>query len=375
MASRWMWASQTIILLGAVFVLAGCEEQTNSAQETESAAVVSTPSVLASAGPVKTAEPQTPSMEQLVERYKGLELIDAHNHDASDSRYQSQLGLWKQTGLGRTVLFGDVSEPSAVGTDAVAWEAYLKYPDRVIPYFSGFDLHDPGCLQVIRGNLEKGYFGLGEIAVASTNSPVVSKVAWKANDPMDGYLPQIYDLIAEYNAPILIHLDPVGGEPLAKLEQALEEHPDTIFIFGHINAYNSPQETERLMAKHPNLYGDFFAGFTLYNPDGGGKAEPFLPVLKKYADRFMLSTDSGYGITEVRAIEAMYRVLDQLGDPVVQKNIAHDNLMKLLQAQPATQTQLKELRKQGAGGAGTEAAPQKLSKLEAGRLLAQAPKG
>lgn len=352
--------------------MAGCQEQKESAREAVQAAVPS-PSVQASVEPVKNvkaAEPQPPTLEQLVERYKGLELIDAHNHDASDSRYLSQLGLWKQTGMSKTVLFGDVSEPSAVGTDAVAWEAYLKYPDRILPYFSGFDLHDPGCLEVIRSNLEKGYFGLGEIAVASTYSPVVSKVAWKANDPMDGFLPQIYDLIAEYKAPILIHLDPVSGEPLAKLEQALEEHRDTIYIFGHINAYNSPQETERLMAKHPNLYGDFYAGFTLYNPDGGGKAEPFLPVLKKYSDRFMLSTDSGYDISEARAIEAMYRVLDQLGDPVAQKNIAHDNLMKLLQAQPATKTQLEELRKLG-----LDAAPQKLSKLEAGRLLAQAPKG
>lgn len=36
--------------------------------------------------------------------------------------------------------------------------------------------------------------------------------------------------------------------------------------------------------------------------------------MKKYPDRFMLSTDSAYGITYIKAIGAMYEVLDQIDE-------------------------------------------------------------
>ncbi|SET15498.1 Amidohydrolase [Paenibacillus sp. NFR01] len=318
---------------------------------------------------------QQPTFPQLVDTYGDLGLIDAHNHDASDDKYAMMHNFWESTKVSHVVLFGDVSEPSAVSTDANSWSAYQSDPGFYIPYFSGFDLHDPACLEVIKANLEKGYFGLGEIAAASTYSPVVSKVAWKANDPLDGYLPQIYDLIAEYKAPILLHIDPPNGAPIAKLEQALSEHPDTIFIFGHMNAYNTPEEIDRLLSKYPNLYADFFAGFSVFNPESGLHPEIFVPVMKKYPDRFMLSTDSGYGLEggEKKAVVAMYRMLDLLDDPKTAQMIARDNLMNLIQAQTATKTQLKaigELEKSTGKFYGKN-----LSKLEAGKILAQAQEG
>ncbi|WP_342566017.1 amidohydrolase family protein [Paenibacillus sp. FSL R7-0345] len=314
---------------------------------------------------------EEPSFAQLVDTYGDLGLIDAHNHDASAMQYLRMEKSWTANKVRNVVLFGDVSEPSAILTDVFSWAAYQSNPDLYIPYFSGFDLHDPECLKVIKNNLEKGYFGLGEIAAASSYSPVLANVAWKASDPMDGYFPQIYDLIAEYKAPILLHIDPPSGQPVAKLEQALSEHPDTIFIFAHINAYNTPDEVDRLMGKYPNLYADFFAGYSVYNPEGGLRPERFIPVIKKYPDRFMLSTDSGYGLEggEEKAIEAMYRMLDLLDDAQIAQMIARDNLLNLIQAQPATETQLKaiaELERNTGNSYG-----EKLNKLEAGKILAQ----
>ncbi|WMT41680.1 amidohydrolase family protein [Paenibacillus sp. D2_2] len=316
----------------------------------------------------------TPTLEQLVDAFQPLELVDIHNHDASGARYSSMLNVWKKDYIDKVVLFGDVSEPSAIGTDSVSWSAYQKSPDQFLPFFSGFDLHDKRSLDVIRNNLEQGYFGLGEIAAASTYSPVVSKVAWKASDPMDGFLPEIYDLIATYNAPILLHIDPPSGYPVLKLEEALEAHPNTIFIFGHMNAYNSPEEIDRLLAKHPNLYADFFAGFSVYNPEGGGHPETFITIMKKYPDRFMLSTDSGYGIeSEQQAIDAMYRILYLIDNPELAKKIAHDNMMALIQAQPATKTQLSSIQKL-ATDSGETYDYGKMTKLEAGKILADANK-
>ncbi|MCL6459961.1 MAG: amidohydrolase family protein [Gorillibacterium sp.] len=316
-----------------------------------------------------------PTLAQLVDMYKDLGLIDAHNHDASNRNYNGMLEKWKIYAVQGVVLFGDVSEPSARGSDKNAWLAYQQNPDQFIPFFSGFDLHDEASLNEVRNLLEQGYFGLGEVAAASTVSPVVSKVALKANDPLDGYLPQIYDLIATYKAPILLHIDPPSGMPIAKLEQALEEHPQTIMIFGHINAYNTPEEIDRLLSKHPNLYADFFAGFSVYNPDGGRNPEQFIPVMKKYADRFLISTDSGYGIeSEELAIDAMYRILYLLDDPAVARKIAHDNLAAIIQAQSATRTQLELLRKLE-HDTGKTYNLEKLSKLEAGKILAEVSKG
>ncbi|NQX67850.1 amidohydrolase family protein [Paenibacillus alba] len=220
-------------------------------------------------------------------------------------------------------------------------------------------------MDVIRKNLEQGYFGLGEIVAASYNSPVVSKVEWKGKDPMDGFLPQIYDLCAEYQAPILLHMDPPNGFVIDKLEEALKSHPKTTFIFGHANAYNSPENIKQLLEKYPNVYMDFFAGFTILNPDSANRLEDFLPLMKQFPDRFMLSTDSGYGVgSEEAAIEAMYRVLDALGEPALISQIAYSNLDNILRKEPATQIQKKAILTQDPSRdiAG-------FNKLEAGKLL------
>lgn len=362
----------SLIGLMAILALTGCAED-EADSEKGSPLPSATPSPLAQEA---AAKPQTSpdasagkSLEELVAQYRDLGLTDTHNHDASDGAYAAMLPTWERDAVSRVVLFGDVSEPSAMYTDEVAWDAYTANPARFVPYFSGFDLHDKSSLEQVRKMLERGYFGLGEIAAASMYSPVVSKVAWKANDPMDGYLPQIYELCAEYKAPILLHIDPPNGYAVDQLEQALNAYPDTTFIFGHINAYNSPDHVEALLTAHSNLYADFFAGFTELSPDSDYKLEDFIPVMKKFPDRFLLSTDSGYGLeSEEAAIGSMYRVLDLLDDPDVARRIAHDNYDALLRAEPATKTQLEAIRKLGLTG---DRAPDlgRLSKLEAGKIL------
>ncbi|NOV02615.1 amidohydrolase family protein [Paenibacillus sp. LMG 31457] len=330
-----------------------------------SAQVLPSPAATAEVAEVAVTASARKSFDDLLRQYGSVPLADAHNHDASDFRYLDMPSMWKKDAVDRVILFGDVSESSAIRTDAYAWKAYTDSPDFFVPYFSGFDLHDPSSLQVVRENLEQGYFGLGEIAAASYNSPVVSKVEWKAKDPMDGFLPQIYDLCAEFQAPILLHMDPPNGFVIDKLEEALSAHPKTIFIFGHANAYNSPENIKRLLEKHDNIYMDFFAGFTVFNLESANRIEDFLPVIRQFPDKFMLSTDSGYGLaSEEAAIEAMYRVLDAIGDPALIKKVAYDNLDAIIRNEPATQTQKEAVQKQDAA---RDVA--KLTKLEAGKLL------
>lgn len=363
---RFIAALLLLVILGGtgIWYLSGTKEQELPAASGTSASAQPGTETAAAAG---SPAPAKKTLSELVEKYGSLGLTDVHNHDASGP-YETMVRIWQQFGVKRVVLFGDVSEPSAIQTDAVAWGAYQAHPEQIIPFFSGFDLHSPSSLETVRANLEKGYMGLGEIAAASTQSPVVSKVLWKADHPMDGYLPQIYALCAEYKAPILLHIDPPSGWPVEKLEEAMRAYPDTAFIFGHINAYNSPQAIEALMEKHPNLYADFFAGFTAFNPDSSSKPEDFLPLIRKFPDRVFLSTDSGYGLAngEVAAIEAMYRVLELVEDPVLVKKLAHDNFDALISRVPATKTQLEALKSKGIA----PAEGQTLTKLEAGKRLA-----
>ncbi|MCR8635052.1 amidohydrolase family protein [Paenibacillus radicis (ex Xue et al. 2023)] len=309
------------------------------------------------------------SLADLVKEYGELPLADAHNHDAGGYAYMRMVETWKRTSIDRIVLFGNVSDPSAIDTDATAWKAYEEYPELVIPFFSGINLKDASSLEVVKKNLEKGYFGIGEIAAASVNSPALRNVPWKTDHPMDGFLPQIYELAAQYKAPLLLHIDPPSGGPIYQLEEALEAYPHTNFIFAHANAYNSPDNIRRLLQKHPNLYADFFAGFTVFNPESSNKLEHFIPVMKEFPDRFMLSTDSGYGLkSEELAIEGMYRLIDELGDKALARKIAYDNLDALIKFQPATAAQLEAIRNMKQADGQTYAASG-LTKVEAAKLL------
>ncbi|RJE86371.1 amidohydrolase [Paenibacillus sp. 1011MAR3C5] len=309
------------------------------------------------------------SMEELVQAYHDLPLMDAHNHNAAGGKYRSMIPKWDESGVDRIVLFGAVSEPAAEATDETAWEAYQNNPDRFIPFTSGINLLEQAGLDKLRKNLERGYFGLGEIAAASQYSPALAQVEWKTEHPMDGILPEIYALCAEYQAPVLLHIDPLNGTPVSKLQEALAAYPDTTFILAHANVFNSPGNLEAWLEAYPNLYADFFAGFTVFNPESANVLEDFIPVIRKFPDRIVLSTDSGFGLSsEELAIEAMYRLIDKLDDSELAERIAYSNMNGLIERQPATRTQLEKIR--GLGGeddSGLDLAT--LSKREAGEWL------
>jgi hypothetical protein len=280
------------------------------------------------------------SGKDLYEIYRDLTLIDIHNHDAGDPNVVNK---WGQYGVDRIVLFGDISEPSAQTTDLLAWQRYQLEPTHIYPSFAGFPIYEQEGLSIIKEKLEQGYLNIGEVAAASTASPVVSKVKWKATHPNDGYFPQIYELAADYHVPILLHIDPPNGSAIVHLEEALNQHANTNIIFGHANAYNAPANIKKLLEKHTNLYIDFFPGFTSYNPDSSNKLADFIPLIEQFPDRFMLSTDSGYGLTTEQAAKALYETIDLLS-PETALKVAYQNYERLIELQPPTDTQIKKIR-------------------------------
>jgi predicted TIM-barrel fold metal-dependent hydrolase len=261
--------------------------------------------------------------------YKDITVIDIHNHDASGYRYRESTDIWDKYGIDKIVLFGDISEPSAQTTDQIAYDAYLNDRDRFIPFIAGINIFDAGCLTYIRDRFDAGVEGIGEVVAASSNSPVASVLPWKGNDPMDGYFPEIYALCAEYNRPVLLHIDPPTGLPVEKFMEAADSFPGTKFIFAHANAYNSPSNIEYLLEHSSNIYIDFFAGFTAYNPGSNYRLIDFVPVINEYPDRFMVSTDSGYDVGYDNAYSAIYELFNLLDEDVVVK-IAGMNFLRLI---------------------------------------------
>lgn len=107
---------------------------------------------------------------ELFEKYKHLKIIDVHNHDADYYLENNSLEIWSKYNIDKTVLFGAISEPAAIQSDRLSFEAYKKYPNRIIPFFSGFPIYDRQGINIVRENLEKGYYGIGETVAASTYS-------------------------------------------------------------------------------------------------------------------------------------------------------------------------------------------------------------
>lgn len=256
-------------------------------------------------------------------------IIDAHNHDASGNRYKKTVAIWDAYGVEKVVLFGDISEPSAVRADRKAYSAYEKYPDRIIPFIAGINIHDKSCLDYIKDRFDAGVCGIGEIVAASEYSPVASKLPWKGKNCLDGFLPRIYELCGTYGKPILLHIDPPDDYQISILMRAATDYKETRFIFAHANAYTSPEAIERILKGTTNIYIDFFAGFTAYNPDSQFTLRDYVPLIEAYPDRFIVSTDSGYGIGYDKAYVAIIDLLDLLKEETAIK-VANKNCMHIL---------------------------------------------
>jgi predicted TIM-barrel fold metal-dependent hydrolase len=280
----------------------------------------------------------------LVEKYKDVKVIDVHNHDGP--RIEFVKPTWDEYSIDKVVLFGSVSEPAAIRDDQRSWNAFKKHPERFYPFFSGFDMHSEAGIEMVRKNLEQGYMGIGEVVAASTYSEVVSKVAWKGKDAMDGYLSDVYKLCAQYRVPILLHIDPLSGSQIAVLQEALKKHPDTKFILAHGNVRSIGLDRHVVMLKslledHKNLYVDFFAGHSF--AAGERELEAYIPLMEQYPQQFLLSTDSGYGLPSLAfAYQSMYEVIDRL-TPETATKIAYENFERLMEEQPPTKTQIEKI--------------------------------
>ncbi|HEQ70908.1 MAG TPA: hypothetical protein ENN69_00325 [Spirochaetia bacterium] len=125
-----------------------------------------------------------------------------------------------------------------------------------------------------------------------------------------------------------LHRDVFPAEE-AELMGLVERYRDVV-LFGSIaNVFTTPALLDTLLEEYDNLYIDFFAGFTVFNPESTHSLDEFLPLVERHPDRFMVSTDSGIEIGCVRAYLAMYRLLERV-TPEAREWIAHRTIESLL---------------------------------------------
>lgn len=283
--------------------------------------------------------------DSIINIYNSIVIVDAHNHDACNqcnpvyipNRFEKGNSLRKKYGVDKVVLFGDYSRSKAVYTDSVTFEIYKKNPDFVIPFIAGINIHDSLCLGYIKEYFDVGIAGIGEIVGASTYSPNASSAEWKPKHPLDGYLPEIYEMCALYKRPVLLHIDPPFGEGVEKFIEAARRYPETNFIYAHANAYAPPGFLRSLIEANPNIYIDFFVGFNTANPGRKYELKDFVPIIEEYPDRFVICTDSGAELEkEEDAYWAFYSLFELLDYDVVEK-IASKNILSLTNRNPEGQ--------------------------------------
>jgi predicted TIM-barrel fold metal-dependent hydrolase len=185
---------------------------------------------------------------------------------------------------------------------------YKKHPDRVIPFCdvdprSGTNSPDSDFSWILGYYKDAGCKGLGEMTANLY-----------FDDPR---CLNLYRQAAKFGFPVLFHLyDRLGGsygladdKGLPRLERAMKECPDTIFI-GHAMTFwaeisadvpeeeragypggkvKAPGRLQKLLAKYPNLYGDLSAGSGL-NAITRDKEYGY-KFLEEFQDKLMFGTD------------------------------------------------------------------------------------
>lgn len=205
------------------------------------------------------------------------------------------------------------------GTEDVL-EVYHRHPDRVIPFCSldprqGYNSPKTDFSWILNKYKEEGCKGLGELT---------------ANLYFDDPLClNLYNHCGKVGFPIIFHLyDRFGGSyglvddiRLPRLEKALQECPETIFI-GHATAFWSEidgdvkEETrggypagkiekegrlQELFRKYPNLYGDLSAGsgFNAITRD----LDYGYRFLEEFQDKLLFGTDLCHVVQEVPIVD------------------------------------------------------------------------
>jgi predicted TIM-barrel fold metal-dependent hydrolase len=219
----------------------------------------------------------------------------------------------------------------------------------VHPFISGFNPVDKLAVDHIQRMLDWHpglWAGIGEIMTRHDDLSAFSY----GEPPRANHeaLNPVYELAAKHNLPVLLHSNITSvrmREPLylGELEDALQRHPDTRFIWAHAGTSDSinrrmnlsflDNEVSRLLAKYDNLWIDLSWSILDEYVLTSGKDEVrthWLKIIRRHPDRFVIGSDlvGKFGRLGEK-LKAFDVLLDELNDEQAAM-LARDNLLAVL---------------------------------------------
>jgi predicted TIM-barrel fold metal-dependent hydrolase len=193
-------------------------------------------------------------------------ILDLHQHTNYSGRTNQQLVAHQMHHrVTTTVLLpGDGWMLSELGDNASCAAMQADYPN-LFSHFACADVAESRMIDVLRGNVNRGAIGIGELKFhVAADSPEMHRV---------------FKLAEELNVPVLIHFEyETYSTGLDRFSAILKAYPAVNFIghaqtwWGNISAELNPLDLypkgpvkpggliDRLLADFPNIYGDLSAG-------------------------------------------------------------------------------------------------------------------
>jgi predicted TIM-barrel fold metal-dependent hydrolase len=289
----------------------------------------------------------------LAEAGPGETLLDLHQHSFYTGRTHEQLlAHQRQNQVTTTVLLpieGWMMQGGAkfatdwilvVGGNRDSAQVEKENPGQFLRFASS-DPTQSRALDVIRGNLQRGAIGIGEMKYpVAVDSPEMHRV---------------YKLAEEMRVPVLLHFEfETYNTGLERFDKVLKAYPKINFIghaqtwWGNISASLDPLElypkgavkkgglTDRLLSDYPNIYGDLSAGSGL----NALTRDPEFSrdFLQRHQRKLIWGSDcncldgKGAGIPGGKCIAAgsLAALRELITDPAVLRRILYENGTKLL---------------------------------------------
>lgn len=233
-------------------------------------------------------------------------------------------------------------------TDVILAEAIKKLPkekqERIYPMICGFNPVDKNGLDHIKRMVEMYpnlWVGIGEIFFRHDD---LTRMTYGRNPTANcESMESVYKYAAEQNLPLWVHsdiTDPYSTKPtfLYEMQEAIENHPKTKFVWCHVGDTRGVQEIENyadttryFLRNYPNLYYDIsWEVFEqIINPDGTLNEE-WIEIFEEFPNRFMVGTDKIGGFSDYVETIRRYDVLFDALQPETARKLASENFFELL---------------------------------------------
>ena len=280
--------------------------------------------------------PEVPEGEGNNEDLYHGKIIDSHAHYSSKKiRIDELIALLDRANVSQVVLFAGKKDLR---------KAMKKYPDRIIPFLSPYDINrrigtvkiPAKSLPSIEASLNSGLFrGYGEVLIRMHSLKPIAPDG--VNIPVNSTtMLELYDIAAAYDIPINVHVDSGYAN---ELEEALQHNRKTSIIWAHCG-YADHGIIRKMFKKNQNLYADLSILADPYkkrhrvitNSNGSLRPE-WKALFEDFSNRLMLGSDMGkdrrrYGMIP-KIIHHYRKLLSQL-KPEDADNIAHKTILSLL---------------------------------------------